>query len=184
MVLSKKVSIGAGGIHGHCWFAGEDISAGEMLWELGSMVYHDVDITKEELMQWDEAKREKFLSLAYMVREGVYRGSDPENKDIPLEEQYEYYVNHSCDGNAWYVGNDLLVAKRDIKKGEEICYDYALTESDPDWILAPQCLCGKALCRGKVTGNDWKLPQLQQKYGDHFEPHVLQLIQNHKQSQQ
>jgi len=32
--------------------------------------------------------------------------------------------------------DDLLIAKRDIKKGEELCYDYALTEGDPDWVLA------------------------------------------------
>ncbi len=37
----------------------------------------------------------------------------------------------------WCVQNpDLLVAMRDIKKGEEITYDYVQTECHPDFLLA------------------------------------------------
>lgn len=64
---------------------------------------------------------------------------------------------------------------RDIAAGEEIYYDYALTENHPQFSF-PQCLCGKSNCRGTITGNDWKLPQLQEQYGRHFLPHVLQSI--------
>jgi hypothetical protein len=65
---------------------------------------------------------------------------------------------------------------RDIKKGEEITYDYVLTEADPDWILADKCLCGAKNCRGQVTGNDWKIKELQQQYTNHFFPHVMKKI--------
>lgn len=51
------------------------------------------------------------MSLAYMVGDGIWRGSDPDI-DIPEREVQEYYVNHSCDGNAWYEGEDKLIAKR------------------------------------------------------------------------
>jgi hypothetical protein len=67
-----------------------------------------------------------------------------------------------------------MIAMRDIKKGEEICYDYALTEAHEHFQI--NCLCGRALCRKNVTGNDWKLPQLQEKYGRHFMPHILDMI--------
>jgi uncharacterized protein len=70
---------------------------------------------------------------------------------------------------------------RDIKAGEELYYDYALTESDPDWILAPACLCGKDKCRGLVTGNDWKKKELQDTYGQHFTEHILTLIKQQQQ---
>lgn len=184
MVLSKKVVVSNGGIHGFCWFAGEDIKAGEMIWEYGeNVVYHDVDIPVEELNKWDAEKKGKFLSLAYMIKPGIYRGSNPDI-EIPQEEKNEYYVNHACEGNCWYESEDLLVAARDIKKGEEIVYDYALTECEPDWILAEKCLCGKSACRGRVTGNDWKLPELQKKYGNHFTPHILALIEEDKKKQE
>ena len=25
------------------------------------------------------------------------------------------FINHSCDPNAWYVGNDIMAARRDIQ---------------------------------------------------------------------
>lgn len=87
----------------------------------------------------------------------------------------EDYVNHSCDGNCWYENDALLVAMRDIAEGEEIYYDYALTENHPEFAF-PQCRCGAAICRGHISGNDWMSPELQKKYGRHFLPHVLKSI--------
>ena len=148
MVLSSKVVVRPGGVHGQCWFAAAPISAGEMVWEKGDVRYHDVDIPKETIATWPQDKRDTFMALAYQVRPGVYRGTDPALAGaIPEEEAWEYLVNHSCDGNTWYSGDDLLVAMRDIREGEELTYDYALTESDPDWVLAERCLCGAAACR-------------------------------------
>jgi hypothetical protein len=68
---------------------------------------------------------------------------------------------------------------RDIKKGEEIYYDYALTENHPDFSF-PKCLCGKANCRGKISGNDWKIPELQAKFDGHFLPHVQKMVDEDK----
>jgi len=182
MVISDKVSVNEGGIHGYCWFAHSDIKKGETIWWLGDVEYNDITVSIAELEKWPSDKREKWLSLAYMCDENHYKGSDP-NKQIQKNEQNEYFVNHSCDGNAWYNGDNEIVAMRDIKTGEEITYDYALTECNPKWILAGKCLCGTKSCRGKVTGNDWKLPELQQKYGYHFLPHILKLIEKSKQSE-
>ena len=185
MVLSASVDVRPGGVHGHCWFAREAIPAGAMVWEKGATDYNDVDLPKAEIMSWPADKRETFMALAYQVRPGVYRGTDPSKAGaIPQSEQNEYYVNHCCDGNCWYEGDDRLVAMRDIAAGEELYYDYALTEADEDWILAPKCLCGTAACRGLVTGNDWRRPELQAKYGDHFTEYILQLIKDDKAKQQ
>ena len=40
------------------------------------------------------------------------------------------YVNHSCDPNCGIVGSVLLVTMRDVDAGEELCFDYAMTDSD------------------------------------------------------
>lgn len=76
------------------------------------------------------------------------------------------YVNHSCSPNAGISGQICLLALRDIEPGEEICFDYAMTDSsDYDEF---ECHCGSSECRCRVTGNDWKLPELQLKYEGYF----------------
>ena len=74
-------------------------------------------------------------------------------------------INHSCDPNVGFRGQVIYVAIRDIAAGEELSHDYAMERSD-DYSL--DCHCGSPLCRGKVTGNDWKLPELQARYGEYF----------------
>ena len=79
------------------------------------------------------------------------------------------FINHSCDPNIGFRGQVVYVAMRDIAAGEELCHDYAMERSD-DYRL--DCHCGSPLCRGKVTGDDWKLPQLQRRYGDYFSIYI------------
>lgn len=67
---------------------------------------------------------------------------------------------------------------KDIKKGEEVYYDYALTESSPEFEL--HCKCGKASCRGIIKGTDYQKKELQEKYGNHFLPHILKKIEEEK----
>jgi len=60
------------------------------------------------------------------------------------------------------VGAVLLVAMRDIDVGEELCFDYAMSDSD-DYDEF-DCTCGTALCRSVVRGSDWKRPELRVRY--------------------
>ena len=71
-------------------------------------------------------------------------------------------MNHSCDPNCGIVGSVLLVTMRDVGAGEELCFDYAMTDTD-DYDMF-ECTCGSALCRGTVTGADWKQPELRDRY--------------------
>lgn len=87
------------------------------------------------------------------------------------------FINHSCDPNCGLNGSVMFVAMRDIAAGEEIVFDYAMTESRYAYRMA--CDCRTALCRGAVTGNDWKNKTLQQRYGDHFSKYILKKIRRH-----
>jgi hypothetical protein len=42
------------------------------------------------------------------------------------------------------------------------------------------CRCGTALCRGQVTGQDWRRPELQERYRGYFSPYLQQRIDNLK----
>ena len=84
------------------------------------------------------------------------------------------YVNHSCNPNAGLSGQIGLVAMRDIKIGEEVCFDYAMSDTMPyDEFI---CGCGSLNCRGTVGGNDWQKPVLQKRYAGFFAPHVQRKI--------
>jgi len=183
--LNEKVEVREGGIHGYCWFAREKINAGEWLWKSRKMdMRFHLFVKITDYRSWDEKKQAKYDSLAYQVDDDTFCGYNPEMPVVDSE-IIDYYVNHSCDGNGWYEGDDLLVALRDIKSGEEITYDYALTENRPDWVLAngSRCLCGTALCRKQVTGNDYKRKDLQERYGKHFMSHILKSIEREKKAQ-
>ncbi len=83
-------------------------------------------------------------------------------------------INHSCDPNAGMRGGTIVVAMRDITPGEELNFDYAMSDSsDYDEF---ECGCGTALCRGKVTGRDWMEPDLQRRYRGYFSPYLARRI--------
>ncbi len=84
------------------------------------------------------------------------------------------FINHSCEPNCALSGNVILVAARDIEAGEELTYDYATTDgSDYDEF---ECVCGSVSCRGKVSGHDWMLPELQLRYRGSFSPYLARRI--------
>jgi G:T/U-mismatch repair DNA glycosylase len=84
------------------------------------------------------------------------------------------YGNHSCDPNLWWVGPYELAARRDIATGEEVTNDYATSTGTADFRM--DCACGTGLCRGVVTGTDWRLPELRDRYGEHWTPALVARI--------
>ena len=84
-------------------------------------------------------------------------------------------MNHSCNPNAGLQGQITLVALRNIAAGEQICFDYAMSDAHPDFYL--DCACGTPQCRGKVTGNDWMIPELQERYKGYFSPYIQRQIE-------
>ena len=64
-------------------------------------------------------------------------------------------VNHSCDPNCGIKGLFEIVAMRDIAEGEEITWDYEMSEKNTLWFM--DCRCGSPLCR-KVIGNFENMP--------------------------
>ena len=85
------------------------------------------------------------------------------------------WINHSCEPNAGLRGQIVLVALRDIRPGEEICYDYAMSDGSPYDQF--ECQCGSRLCRGQVTGEDWRRSDLIARYGSYFSPYLRRRIE-------
>jgi hypothetical protein len=90
------------------------------------------------------------------------------------------FINHSCEPNCGFTDDSTLVAMRDIAAGESVTFDYAM--SDTNSFIAFECRCETPLCRGRMSGSDWRLPQLQQRYAGWFAPHVARLITDAQES--
>ncbi len=37
-------------------------------------------------------------------------------------------------------------------------------------LVGEPCRCGSPICRGIITGNDWQLQEVQERYQGHFSP--------------
>jgi hypothetical protein len=71
-------------------------------------------------------------------------------------------------------GQIMLVALKDIDPGDEVCYDYAMC--DGSQVDEFKCCCGSEFCRGRVSGQDWMLPELQARYRGYFSPYLARRI--------
>ncbi len=119
-------------------YACEPIRRGEVVAMWGGRV-----IPVEEIYYYNEELRRYLIQ----VEEGLFL--TPSWPTEPAE-----YFNHSCDPNTGLSGQSALVAMRDIEAGEEVCFDYAMSESHP--LFEFDCHCGTALCRGRTSAEDWR----------------------------
>ncbi len=65
------------------------------------------------------------------------------------------YVNHACEPNCHVQFSRTgvyLVARYDIAAGDELFFDYALTQIDFPFRF--HCMCGHAACRGDIGNFD------------------------------
>lgn len=156
--LTPKARPAHVGSAGHGSVAVEFIAAGEVVGAFGGRA-----LTRDEFDLLPPGQQTRSIQ----IEDDIYLAgaSDPEPAD---------FVNHSCAPNCGMSGATVLVALRDIAPGEHLTYDYAMSDgSDYDEF---ECLCGAASCRGKVTGSDWMLPELQARYRGHFSPYLARRI--------
>lgn len=84
------------------------------------------------------------------------------------------FINHSCAPNAGLRGQITVVAMRRIEVGDEVTIDYAMCDGAPYDEF--DCACGSPECRGRVTGSDWRIPALWNRYAGFFSPYLQRRI--------
>lgn len=152
-------------ISGRGLFARALIKAGEPVVIWGGVVF-----TKAEV---NAGKAAPGSTVA--IGEDLFLGSPVETYDREWDNLGDF-INHSCDPTLWMQDEVTLVARRDIYGDEELTADYAMWEADESHLAPWECRCGSPLCRGRVTGRDWRLPELQERYRGHFSPFINERI--------
>ena len=143
---------------GKAVYARDAIEPGELI-----AVWSGRIVSTEEL---DELPAE-IRRHTVQVEEGLYLASyrPDEGPD---------FINHSCEPNAGLEGQIAIVALTRIQPGEEVTIDYAMCDGSPYDEF--DCECGSPMCRGRVTGEDWRIPILWERYAGHFSPYLERRI--------
>jgi SET domain-containing protein len=139
-------------------FVKKDIKKGELLAIFGGYI-----LTLEEEAQLPEEFKDGGLQIS--KNHVICSMNHSESTD---------FFNHSCNPNAGFSGQISLIAIVDIKKDDQITFDYATclySESVEDYYSF-KCECGDSQCRGNVTSNDWKNKELQDKYRGYFQKYL------------
>lgn len=158
--MNPKLEIRETGHYGKGVYATGEIAADEMLFVMGGYV---LSIEDENNLRGVVADKPIEISEHFSI--GPRRSAD-------LVRMPQHYVNHSCEPNAGFKGQIFLQAMRRIEPGEEITYDYAMSmHSNPESssFFTMECRCGRPVCRGVVSENDWSIPELQQRYDGWFQ---------------
>jgi len=163
--INPKVERRDSPIKGRGVFARARIRKGEVVSVSGGFI-----VPEAEYNQLWKIKPEFMRQYAIPIAEGFYLMTGEREGELETDDFY----NHSCTPNCGFHGQMMVVAMRDIRPGEELTYDYAMTDSDPR--LRMQCNCNSRNCRGLVTGDDWKIPSLQRKYGGYLSWHIREKI--------
>lgn len=92
----------------------------------------------------------------------VFIGKDGKEK-VTFMKSPEKYINASCDPNVcsrtdMKSGVRIAYALKDIRKGEEVTWDYALNSWE-EWDIPVECNCGSPNCRRVIHGNFFTLPR-------------------------
>ena len=158
-----------------CEVQNRDVTGGKAVFardaiELGELVavWSGRIVSAEELDELPEDIRRHTVQVEerlYLASHGPDEGPD--------------FINHSCDPNTGLEGQIALVALQRILPGEEVTIDYAMCDGSPYDEF--DCACGSPICRGRVTGDDWRNPVLWERYAGHFSPYLERRIKALKQ---
>ena len=161
----SRIDVGGVGVFAvHGFEKGQKIAEGVAENDFRNLVFWRV------YPRFDEDLKRKIMAFCVGTPEGFIPPPEFDFNKLSIE----WYLNHSCEGNCGFDDEGDFVAIRDIKKGEELSYDYALIESNPGFSM--KCHCGGGKCRHLVTGEDWKDEDFVARNRDHMHPRLRRLL--------
>lgn len=125
----------------------------------GKGVFAVENIKRGEVIHILNGKKLDLNDIVERVNSGKENIDDPfqigKRTYIDLDE-FSRTFNHSCDPTGGIRKKSELFALRDIKRGEQITYDYSLTIAPTEWKM--KCKCGSKICR-KTLGDVLSVPK-------------------------
>jgi hypothetical protein len=159
--LSPKTEVRESKIHGRGLFATTEISKHEIVAVKGGHIV-DRNTLREQIAP-------RLGPVEIQIDEDLFIAPvTDEERELSM-----LYSNHSCNPNLGVRGEITFVAMRDIRAGEELTHDWAMTDDD-DYSV--ECKCGAPNCRKILTGKDWQRADLQTRYAGYFSAYLARKI--------
>ena len=146
---SKPYTVRNSGIHGRGVFATEKIRKGAVIVEY-----------KGTRVSWDEAMERPDSDPDDSAHTFLFELDDGRVIDARVRGNAARWINHSCAPNCTTFEDDdgrvFIEAKRTIRPGEELSYDYRLqiegrlSKREREQYT---CRCGTGACRGSLLEN-------------------------------
>ena len=142
-------------VHGSGLFAAQDVKKKSQVIEYIGEKVSKREGDKRAHKQINKAKKNHNNGMVY-----VFELNQRYDIDGGVPYNHARLINHSCDPNCEVFGTGLKVwvyAIRNIKKGEELSYDYGFG-FDKDFKDFP-CKCGSKKCVGYIIREEsrWRL---------------------------
>lgn len=156
MSINKKIYVSESSINGRGLFAACDLKRGEEAFEVVGKIVRMHPTTKEESMKYPDA---------IGLKDGLWIDPVPPFK----------YINHSCAPNLGMSGERSFVALRDIKKDEELTFDYSISEHS---LWEMECNCGSASCRKVIRSIEYLPVDLFRSYFPYIPEYFQRIFLN------
>jgi hypothetical protein len=162
--LDERLVVGDSPIEGQGLFFAEDLRAATVVMRLGGRLVSSAELDSLIGKAVDDP------DSTYVDTITIYEDA---HLVLPMNTLI-HFGNHSCDPTLWHVGPYELATRRDVAAGEEATIDYG-TQSGAEGFSMP-CQCGARDCRLEITSEDWRRPELQERYREHWVPALEQRI--------
>ena len=142
---SRRIQTRRSGVHGKGVFALVDIAEGETIIEYVG-----------EVISWPEAQRRHPHNPEDPNHTFYFHIDEDHVIDALFGGNSSRWINHSCDANCEAderEGRIFIKARRNIKAGDELNYDYGLIIDErytPKLKAEYPCWCGTKKCRGTL----------------------------------
>ena len=156
--ISPKLEKRESPIQGNGFFAIKPIKKGELVFIKGGYI-----LTRETMISSGK------IDSYWPITDDIVLAAEKEDE----VEHVKVCMNHSCEPNCGIRGEISCVALRDITVGEEITFDYAMLDNENSYFV---CNCGSLKCRHIITGFDWEIKDLQEKYNNSFIAYLKEKI--------
>ncbi len=159
--ISPKARKGVeGGIAGRGLFATEPIGVGEVVAVKGGQI-----MTTQDMHALSAPLPNSEIQIAYGLH--LVARAPEEYEAVML------FINHFLRAQRWLRRQHRPRQMRAVASGEELSTDYAMFD---DYAGHMTCRCGTSSCRRTIDGQDWRRPELQQRYHGYFSWHLQRKI--------